>query len=38
MKNKLKQLIDKEIIKVLTELEIKIYQARQDRMKTRMQR
>lgn len=38
MKNKLKELIDNEIIKVLTDLEIKIYQSRQDRLETRIQR
>ena len=38
MKNKLKELIDNEMNKVLCDLEIKIYQARQDRMQTRIQR
>ena len=38
MKNKLKKLIDNEMNKVLCDLEIKIYQARQDRMKTKIQR
>ena len=38
MKNKLKELIDNEIIKILADLEIKIYQARQDRLQTKIQR
>lgn len=38
MKNKLKELIDNEMNKVLCDLEIKIYQARQDRMQTKIQR
>ena len=38
MKNKLKELIDIEMHKVLCDLEIKIYQARQDRMQTKIQR
>lgn len=38
MKNKIKQLIDNEMVKVLSDLELKIYQTRQDRMKTKMQR
>ena len=38
MKNKLKQLIENEMVKVLSDLEVKIYQARQDRLETRIQR
>ena len=38
MKNKIKQLIQNEMVKTLCDLEVKIYQARQDRMKTKMQR
>lgn len=38
MKNKLKEMILKEMVKVLADLEIKIYQARQDRMQTKIQR
>tara|TARA_R100000329_G_scaffold145601_1_gene131299 strand:+ start:750 stop:1262 length:513 start_codon:yes stop_codon:yes gene_type:complete len=38
MKNKLKKLIQNEMIKVLCDLEVKIYQARQDRLQTKIQR
>ena len=38
MKNKLKQLIQNEMVKVLCDLEVKIYQARQDRIQTKIQR
>jgi DNA-binding MarR family transcriptional regulator len=38
MKNKLKEIILSEMVKVLSDLELKIYQARQDRMQTRIQR
>ena len=38
MKNKFKQIILQEMVKVLSDLEIKIYQARQDRMQTKIQR
>ena len=38
MKNKLKQLIKNEMVKVLCDLEVKIYQARQDRIQTKIQR
>lgn len=38
MKNKLKKLIQNEMVKVLSDLEIKVYQARQDRMQTKIQR
>jgi hypothetical protein len=38
MKNKLKEIILKEMVKILADLEVKIYQARQDRMQTKIQR
>tara|TARA_R100000773_G_scaffold27686_1_gene23924 strand:- start:2931 stop:3443 length:513 start_codon:yes stop_codon:yes gene_type:complete len=38
MKNKLKELIENEMVKVLSDLEVKIYQARQDRLETKIQR
>ena len=38
MKNKLKKLIENEMVKVLSDLEVKIYQARQDRLETKIQR
>ena len=38
MKNKLKKIILKEMVKILADLEVKIYQARQDRMQTKIQR
>ena len=38
MKNKLMQIIEKEMVLSLCDLELKIYQTRQDRMQTKMQR
>lgn len=38
MRNKFKKMILQEMVKVLADLEIKIYQARQDRMQTKIQR
>ena len=38
MKNKLMKIIEKEMVLSLCDLELKIYQTRQDRMQTKMQR